>query len=218
MTRSAPLSTDAATVIDDAGASAARANRPVWGSGDILVAFFASPNPAGTALKTLGLSAEAVEHALEMLRPPATDTVEPRPSHEVDHVLKIASAIAQTLNDGELDTRHLLAGILWEQDSVATRILAGHGIPYERCFREVFHHAPPAALVPPPVESAEYGDPFRVPASALAPLLAYLADALPKEYKRGFNIDGEEAIIWVDHRADLQALMTGYKGERYSSE
>jgi Clp amino terminal domain, pathogenicity island component/DinB superfamily len=93
----------------------------------------------------------AIRKEVEQLAPkrPSNATSVGKPlSHESKRALAFAAEEAERLNHQQIDSSHLVLGLLREEDSLAAKLLRKYGMTLERC-REIARQALPAS---PPSE------------------------------------------------------------------
>ena len=87
----------------------------------------------------LGLSADKIRKEVEQIAPPAGErvstSVDMPLSHESKQVLRFGAEEADALNHRQIDSEHLVLGLLRVEESLAAKLLRAHGVKYER-YRE----------------------------------------------------------------------------------
>ena len=88
----------------------------------------------------LGMNADAIRKELEQLAPPGervSTSVDMPLSMEAKRALMYGAEEADLLNHKDIDTSHLVLGLLRVEESLAAKLLRAHGVEYER-YREAF--------------------------------------------------------------------------------
>ncbi len=86
----------------------------------------------------LGIGADAIRKELEQLAPPkerVSTSVDMPLSMEAKRALSFAAEEADALSHKDIDTSHLVLGLLRVEESLAAKLLRAHGLDYER-YRE----------------------------------------------------------------------------------